>query len=259
MLLALALACAPRGPAVAPAPPAPSAVVSETAAASEAAVAAPAGAAAAGSPAAPPAAARPAFPEGWRGATVPTIGVTDADPSIGPADARFTIVSFADYFCPHCAAFWPQVRALVERSPDTRLVLKNWPIDSSCNPAVSTERHRFACLAARAAECAAKEGRSLDMADVLYLYPDHVTPPEMPLFAEKLEMDRPRFEACLADPATAAAVAADVQAGIDAGVYGTPAIYVSGLDPAGWVDVAPSVEILEAALAEARAGRPLPP
>lgn len=235
MLLALLLACAPHAPpAVTPAP-------------SSASAAGPVGP------------ARPGLPPGWRAGTVADVGVTDTDPAIGPADARFTIVSFADYFCPYCAAFWPKIVDFVKRNPDTRLVMKNWPIDNACNPRVETERHKFACLAASAAECAAREGRSTEMSALLYTYPEHVTPPEVPVFADRLGMDRAAFEACLADPAIAEAVRADVMAGIQAGVAGTPAIFVSGLDPAGFVDVAPDIAILDAALAEARAGRPLPP
>lgn len=237
MLLALVLACAPR--AVPPAPP-PAPPVGAPAPSAE--VAAPS-----------------ALPEGWRaGPTVGDLELTAADPSLGPADARFTIVSYADYLCPYCAALWPRLKELLDRNPDTRLVLKNYPLEQACNAKLTWEGHRFACLAAKAAECAAKEGRSRDMADRLYLYPDHVTPPEMPMFAEMVGLDAGTFSACLADPATDAAVAADIRSGVAAGVDGTPAVFVAGLEPKGWVPVAPVPDVIELAIAEARAGRPLP-
>jgi protein-disulfide isomerase len=238
MLLALALACAPK-----PAAPVESLLPP---------------------PSLPPASspygpARPELEPGWRYGNAPSVGVTDTDPAIGPADARFVVVSFADYFCPYCAAFWPKLQSAVARNPDVRLVLKNWPIDPACNPVVQGTGHRFACLAASAAECAGQQGRSSPMADLLYGHPEHVTPNEVPTFAGPAGLDAARFEACLADPRTAEAVSQDVRAGIDAGVSGTPAIYVWGLEPDTWVGIAPSTSILEAALAEARAGRPLPP
>ena len=242
MLLALLLACAPRGPALAP-PPGPSS-------------------------APPPGVATPAealsgarlLPDGWREpGVIADVPFTAADPSLGSADARFTVVSFADYFCPHCAGFWPRVKEMVERNPDVRVVYKNYPLDPACNPRIEWEGHRFACLAARAAECAATTGNSVAMADLLYLYPDHVTPPEMYMFAEKAGLDPAAFGACLDAPTTAGAVGADIQAGIAAGITGTPAVYVLGLEPSGWVDVAPNVASLEIVFAELRAGRPLPP
>lgn len=189
----------------------------------------------------------------WRRSTVATLGLSPDDPSVGPADARFTLVSYTDFFCPHCGNFWPKLVALAGRTPDLRIVAKNWPIDKACNPIVQGDRHSFACLAAAAAECANDQAAFLPMADLLYTLPEHVTPTEVGWYATQVGIDPYTFTACLHDPRTAERVRADVQSGIDANIEGTPSIFLGGLEP-GWVQVSPEIVVIEQVLGVARGG-----
>jgi len=51
------------------------------------------------------------------------------DPFVGPANAKVTVVQFADYRCPHCKAeAAPAVLALIQKYPDVKFVFKEWPI-----------------------------------------------------------------------------------------------------------------------------------
>lgn len=206
-----------------------------------------------------PALAMAEIPEGWRAQTVDRLAVEADDPAVGPADARFTMVAFTDFFCPHCAAFWPQIVAYADAHPDVRVVFKDWPIDKACNPIVQDDRHRFACLAARAAHCAADQSAWRPMAELLFTYPEHVTPDELPAFATRAGVEPTAFAACLDAPATAAAVSADVLAGLDANVGGTPSVFVAGIEPGVWVEVAPSMSLIAGVLDAVRQGRSLPP
>ena len=233
MLLVLALACAHRAPAPSPAPPPPDATPVDGAEGGEEAA-------------------------DWRSAIVPSLNLSGTEARLGASDARFTIVAYGDYLCPYCAGLWPQLKSFVADNVDVNIVVKAWPIDGSCNPAVEGERHRFACLAAKAAKCAGRADRFLEMADLLYLYPEHITPIEVPLFAEKLGLDKAAFAACLADPAIAAALAADIQSGVDAGLSGTPTLYVRGLVPEGWLEIPPKIDVLDAVLQTVREGNGLP-
>ena len=231
MWLALFLACAPH-PAP-PAPPPPS------------------------TPMGPEAA--PAVQPGWRSSTVSRLALDADDPAIGPTDARFTMVAFTDYFCPHCAAFWPTIVAYADAHPDVRVVFKDWPIDKACNPIVEGDRHVFACLAARAAHCAAEQSAWRPMAELLFAHPEHVTPPELPSFATEIGIDPTAFSACVDAPATAAAVSADVLAGLDANVGGTPTVFVFGVEAGHWVELPPSMTLISGVLDTVRRGGRLPP
>lgn len=65
-------------------------------------------------------------------------------PSVGPADAKATVVMFFDYQCSYCSKMAPVVEALVNANPDVRFVFKELPIFSS--------RWPVSALAARVGE-----------------------------------------------------------------------------------------------------------
>ncbi|WP_369326289.1 DsbA family protein [Alcaligenes nematophilus] len=67
----------------------------------------------------------------------------------GAADARFTIVLYADLECPHCKAYSPQLRQWVDTQRDVNLHWHHLPL-AAHEPAASSE--------ARLAECAAESG-----------------------------------------------------------------------------------------------------
>lgn len=65
-------------------------------------------------------------------------------PSVGPADAKATVVMFFDYQCSYCSKMAPVVEALVKANTDVRFVFKELPIFAS--------RWPVSALAARAGE-----------------------------------------------------------------------------------------------------------
>ena len=55
----------------------------------------------------------------------------DQSPSIGPKDAKVTIVEFSNFNCPYCAASWQQIRKSIEKHPQNiRYVFKHLPLQS---------------------------------------------------------------------------------------------------------------------------------
>ena len=67
----------------------------------------------------------------------------------GAANARFTLVLYADLECPHCKTYFPEVLAWIEQHPDTRLQWHHLPL-----PAHEPAASRLASLA----ECAGETG-----------------------------------------------------------------------------------------------------
>jgi protein-disulfide isomerase len=140
---------------------------------------------------------------------------------IGPANATLEIVEFADFECPACRSF--QMRALrpIRRAypNDVAVVFRHWPL----------AYHRFALPSARAAECAAAQGRFEEMHDLLYLKQDSLGLKTYPEFAtESGVTDLIAFVACLADPRHAPRFDADTKLATDMGGTGTPTIIVNG-------------------------------
>lgn len=82
------------------------------------------------------------------------------DPSVGPADAKVTVIEFFDYRCPGCKAVSQEYLALIRAHPDVRFVFKDWPILDRDGPPVSQ-------YAARAALAAHQQGKYLPVYEAL--------------------------------------------------------------------------------------------
>jgi len=137
----------------------------------------------------------------------------------GRPDAPITVLEFGDLECPYCRAAAPALRELVDTSDGrVRLVWRHFPL---------FEVHPYALSAALAAEAAGVQGRFWDMQAELLSHQDRLTEPDLRAAAEVLGLD-PSAVAGDAAQVHAAAVSADYAAGIEAGVRGTPTIFVDG-------------------------------
>ncbi len=187
------------------------------------------------------------------------IELDGTEPVIGAANARFTLVEWADFECPHCAIMSEELKKVLEENPDVKLYFKHYPISGSCNSFVDGERHKFACNAAAATECARLQGRFWELSRQMFKNQEFLGKEDIRFMVEQQQLDLEAFEACMADPATAEAVRQDVAAGGVAGVEGTPSIFFKGAFGDEWVRFNAGKDGINAVLAAARAGKPLPP
>jgi len=140
---------------------------------------------------------------------------------IGPANAPVEIVEFADFECPACRSFQTRTLGPIRRAypNDVAVIFRHWPL----------AYHRFALPSARAAECAAAQGRFEAMHDLLYLKQDSLGLKSYPEFAtESGVSDADTFASCLSDPAHAALFEADTKLVTQIGGTGTPTVIING-------------------------------
>jgi protein-disulfide isomerase len=140
-------------------------------------------------------------------------------------DGRAIVTVFSDYECPFCAQAHEEARAVLARRPDVQLVHRQFPLDPSCNPAVKRAIHPTACALARAGLCAEDQGRLPEMDDALFR--NQVENRPVLELAQRIGLDLDRFRTCLTSPGTDRRLAADIEAGIRAGIRATPS-YVVG-------------------------------
>ena len=160
--------------------------------------------------------------------------LADQGQSEGPSDAPVTVVEFTDFECPYCARAYSDLkRALGTGEPGVRVVFRNFPLNSDCNPQVRAQVHAHACQAAVAGQCAGAQGRYSDYQALLFQHQDALDAPSLIGYAARLGLDQAEFERCLSSPAAAAAVAEDVAAGAAAGVTSTPTFFINGRRIAG--------------------------
>ncbi|MCA9690201.1 MAG: DsbA family protein [Myxococcales bacterium] len=149
----------------------------------------------------------------------------------GPeSGAPIQIIEFSDFQCPYCQRAWQRLQAYAEVAPvAVEFVHVNLPLDPKCNPMVDRELHPFACDAARAGECARREGLFWEYADLLYADQRHLARPELLDRAERLGLDRTAFERCLGEPSVELKILSDISAATKLDIHGTPALVIGGV------------------------------
>ncbi|GEK21735.1 DsbA family protein [Cellulomonas xylanilytica] len=137
----------------------------------------------------------------------------------GRPDAPVTVLEFGDLECPYCRAAAPALRELVDTSDgQVRLVWRHFPL---------FEVHPYALSAALAAEAAGTQGRFWEMHEELMSHQDRLAEPGLRAAAVAVGVD-PATVAGDDAQVHAPAVSEDYSAGIEAGVRGTPTIFVNG-------------------------------
>lgn len=139
--------------------------------------------------------------------------------SKGSASAPVEIIEFSDFQCPFCQRADPTVQQVLSTYGDkVRLVYRHYPLPN----------HPFARPAAEAAECAAEQGQFWPYHDKLFANPSKLSETDLKQHAAELGVNVPQFNACVDSHKPKTKVDADIKAGADAGVNGTPAFFING-------------------------------
>ncbi len=161
-------------------------------------------------------------------------------PRLGPADAPIEIIEFSDFQCPYCARAAETVHELVERyEGKVTVVFRNYPLPF----------HDAAHRAAQAAVCAGEQDAFWGYHDALFADQKSWTDEDLKGYAKTLKLDGKAFEACLASERPAAVVDADLAAGTQVGMTGTPGFYVNGIVLSGALPLEVCADLVEAELA----------
>jgi len=149
--------------------------------------------------------------------------VTKADHIDGPENAKVTIIEFSDIQCPFCLRFHPTVQQIRDEYPnDVRWVYKHFPLDSI---------HPNARSAAEASECLADQlgdAKFFEYLEVLFAQQTSLGNAMYSSEAVKLGANESKFNECLSSGKFKGKVDQDYQAGLAAGVRGTPGSFING-------------------------------
>lgn len=160
-------------------------------------------------------------------------------PELGPAGARVTLVEFSDFQCPYCAKAAPQVEAILKAYPkDVKLYYKQFPLDT----------HPQAKMAAEASLAAFKQGKFWELHDKMFANYRSLSRTNVLAWAKALGLDMPRFEKDMDSLLTRAVVERDMAEGDQAGVLGTPTIFIDGKRFNGPIDLQVLKPVLDAEL-----------
>ena len=139
-------------------------------------------------------------------------------PAMG-GDGPITVVEFADFECPMCAATTPTLKEVVgSLGGKVKLVFKHFPIKG----------HRNSVNAALAAVAAHAQGKFWAMAELLFKNIDSHDTKDLEGYAQQAGLALDAFRAAMKDPATVKQIEKDKDLGLALGVRATPSLFVNG-------------------------------
>ncbi len=113
----------------------------------------------------------------------------------------------------------PVLEQVLEKNPNqVKLVFKNFPI----------RNHKFAMPAAIAALAAEKQGKFWEFHDLLFKDYNRLNEQKVKEIAQQLKLDMEKFERDRKDPQIIELIRRDVLEGNQAGVRGTPTVFING-------------------------------
>jgi protein-disulfide isomerase len=169
----------------------------------------------------------------------PRAEVEAVGPAKGPENAPVTIVEFSDFECPFCSRVLPTLEQVEANYGDkVRIVFRQFPLNI----------HPNAQKAAEASLCAEDQGKFWEMHDHMFANQRQLSVDNLKAAAGELGLDVDTFAQCLDSGEHAGVVEADMKAGVEAGVSGTPAMFINGQLVSGAVPYEQVAEVIDAEL-----------
>lgn len=192
-------------------------------------------------------------PDNGNGAAAPmptgpvNIQLAPNTPFLGNADAKVTVVEYADYQCPFCERFFSQVMPSIKSDYiDTGKIKFVYQDFAFLGPDSVT--------AAEASHCADEQGKFWVYHDYLFSHQGQegsgwATADHLKQFAADAGLDTAKFNTCLDSGKYSQQVQDETDAGRTNGVSGTPSVFVNGKIIVGAQPYSVFQQAIDAALA----------
>ena len=150
-------------------------------------------------------------------------------PFMGSENANVTVVEFSDFLCPYCSRAAKYLKlAGSGNHAKARFVFRHYPLDKACNKKLSSNVHPGACMLAEGAVCAHEQDRFWAFHDMAFETKGQISRSVVQNIAGKIELDLNAFNSCLDAGRGLRVVTEDIKAAFDAGVTGTPTLFING-------------------------------
>jgi len=142
------------------------------------------------------------------------------NPSLGPSNAKITVIEFSDFECPYCQRSQNITKNLRAKYKDQiKWVFRDFPLSF----------HQNAMFAHIAANCVGKQGKYWDIFDKLFQNTGSLNREKVLQLVSDMNIDMKKFEECTKDPEVEREVHSDIADGQEVGVNGTPAFFINGI------------------------------
>jgi protein-disulfide isomerase len=154
---------------------------------------------------------------------VPPVSKTDF--IRGNPNAKITLIEYADFQCPACAAMHSTIKQLEGDFKDNlRLIYRFFPL---------TNAHQNAMISAQAAYAASLQGKFWEMHDIICENQDGWSDSTQPKtiftdYAKKIGLNLNKFNSDIDSDSTKKFVTDEQNKGLDLGINGTPTLFLNG-------------------------------
>jgi len=144
---------------------------------------------------------------------------TSTAPIRGNAEAKVTIVEFADFQCPFCSRVSSTLAQLgLEYGDKVKIAFKHLPLNF----------HPDSPAAHAAAEAAHLQGKFWEMQDKIFANQSELKPEKFREYAKEIGLDLEKFDKDSTSSEVKSRIDADMQEAIKIGVAGTPSFFING-------------------------------
>lgn len=145
--------------------------------------------------------------------------ITFADPSVGLATAKVTLVVYGDFQCDYCADASVAAQTVQRAYPQTvRVVWKDFPNESA---------HPASVIAAIAAHCAARQGKFWEYHDALFQRRALLSDEQFRQIARDVGLDGNTFAKCLDTRDSEAIVERNLNESLALRLTATPTVFIN--------------------------------
>lgn len=167
----------------------------------------------------------------------------EVDPGMHPfrggEKAKVTIVEFSDFQCPYCKKGADTLREVEKKYGNKiKVYFRDYPLSF----------HERAKPAANASRCAMEQGKFWEAHDAMFAEQSKLKDEDLLELGKKLKLDMTKYEPCVKNMQKLADIEADMRAGEDAGVSGTPAFFINGVFLSGALPMKKFEEVIDAEL-----------
>jgi len=160
-------------------------------------------------------------------------------PSVGPENAKVTIIEFSDFQCPFCSRGANAVTEIKKKyAGKIRVVFRQFPLSF----------HDKAHVASQAALFAHSKGKFWEYHDKMFANQNALDRPALEKYAGEVGLKVDEFKKALDEKAFAPQVDADMKLGTGIGVQGTPSMYLNGKKVQNATDVEAISKMIDEAL-----------
>ena len=148
---------------------------------------------------------------------------------LGDENATVTAIEFSDFQCPFCSLYNTVLYKVIKQNgiKNVKVLHKNFPLDATCNKYIMQTMHPQACMLAKYAIAAQKQGKHWDVVTILF-DEKPTTETQLKEMARNLDLDPEQLQKDARSHEVKQQLEEEIDEAIKYGVRGTPALVING-------------------------------